>query len=78
MQEAVRQRYLSMLTAPGSKLSASMLRDMERGASIEVEHVLGDLLVRRDAQGLTLPLSVLGFAYTHLKAYEVRRLREQA
>ncbi|MCD5977293.1 ketopantoate reductase family protein [Pseudomonas quasicaspiana] len=78
LQETVRQRYLSMLTAPGSKLSASMLRDMERGASIEVEHVLGDLLVRRDAQGLTSSLSVLGFAYTHLKAYEVRRLREQA
>jgi 2-dehydropantoate 2-reductase len=55
-----------------------MLRDMERGASIEAEHVLGDLLVRRDAQGLAPSLSVLSFAYTHLKAYEVRRLREQA
>lgn len=78
LDETVRQRYLSMLAAPGSKLSASMLRDMERGASIEVEHVLGDLLVRRNAQGLKPPLSVLDVAYTHLKAYEVRRLREQA
>lgn len=78
LHESVRQRYLGMLTASGSRLSASMLRDIERGVPIEVEHVLGDLLQRRDAQGLIAPpLSVLGFVYTHLKAYEVRRLREQ-
>lgn len=79
LQQSVRQRYLSMLTARGSKLSASMLRDIERGAPIEVEQVVGDLLLRRDAPGVIAPaLSALGFVYTHLKAYEQRRLREQA
>jgi 2-dehydropantoate 2-reductase len=78
LREPVRQRLLKMLTTPGSKMMASMLRDMERGAPTEAEHVLGDLLVRRDAQGITAgELSVLEFAYTHFKAYEVRRLHEQ-
>ncbi|MEB0079966.1 ketopantoate reductase family protein [Pseudomonas sp. CCI3.2] len=72
----VHQRFVKMLTLPGSKMTASMLRDVERGAAIEVEHVLGDLVARRDAEALgTADLSVLGFAYTHLKAYEARRLR---
>jgi 2-dehydropantoate 2-reductase len=78
LREAVRQRSLKMLTAPGSKMMASMLRDIERGAPTEAGHVLGDLLARRDAQGVASgELSVLEFAYTHLKAYEARRLREQ-
>jgi 2-dehydropantoate 2-reductase len=77
LHDTVRLRYLAMLTTSGSKLSASMLRDMERGAPIEVEHVLGDLWARRYPEGVVPPLSVLGFAYTHLKAYEIRRLREQ-
>ncbi|OCR26402.1 2-dehydropantoate 2-reductase [Pseudomonas syringae] len=78
LREPVRQRLLKMLTAPGSKMMASMLRDVERGAPTEAEHVLGDLLARRDAQGVASgELSLLEFAYTHLKAYEARRLREQ-
>lgn len=78
LHETVRQRYLRMLTASGAKLSASMLRDIERGTPVEVEQVLGDLLLRRDAQGVAAPpLSVLKFAYTHMKTYEIRRLREQ-
>ncbi|WP_297843555.1 ketopantoate reductase family protein, partial [Pseudomonas sp.] len=72
----VHQRFVKMLTLPGSKMTASMLRDVERGAAIEVEHVLGDLVARRDANALeTGDLSVLGFVYTSLKAYEARRLR---
>lgn len=79
LDEPVRQRYLSMLTATGSKLVASMLRDIERGAPIEVEHLLGDLLLRRESQGqIAPPLSVLGFVYTHLKAYEIRHSRERS
>lgn len=71
------ERFVSMLTTPESKMTSSMLRDIERGAAIEVEHIFGDLVERRDAAGLsTADLSVLGFAYTHLKAYEARRLRE--
>ena len=78
LREPARQRSLKMLTAPGSKMMASMLRDVERGAPTEAGHVLGDLLARRDAQGVASgELSVLEFAYTHLMAYEARRLREQ-
>lgn len=73
----VRQRLLNMLTTPGSKMTASMLRDVERGAPIEVEHVLGDLVKRRVALGVApVGLSVLDLAYLHLKSYETRRLRE--
>ncbi|WP_397448822.1 ketopantoate reductase family protein [Pseudomonas sp. NA-150] len=72
----VYERFVKMLTTPGSKMTASMLRDVERGAAIEVEQVLGDLVKRRDAAGLAPnDLSVLDFAYTQLKAYEARRLR---
>lgn len=78
VQEAIRQRYLAMLTTAGSPLSASMLRDMERSMPIEVEHVLGELVVRRDSEEPMAQLSVLGFVYTNLKAYEARRLREQS
>ncbi|MGV8860697.1 MAG: ketopantoate reductase family protein [Pseudomonas sp.] len=71
------ERFVNILTTPGSKMTSSMLRDIERGAAIEVEHMFGDLVARRDAAGLSrADLSVLEFAYTHLKAYEARRLRE--
>lgn len=43
------ERFVNMLTTPGSKMTSSMLRDIERGAAIEVEHMFGDLVARRDA-----------------------------
>jgi 2-dehydropantoate 2-reductase len=74
----VRQRFQNMLTTKGSRMTASMLRDIERGAPIEVEHVIGDMIARRSssdkhAKGLT----ALDFVYLHLKAYEARRVREE-
>jgi 2-dehydropantoate 2-reductase len=55
------------LTATGSPMTASMLRDIENGAPIEADHIIGDLLRRgRD-------LALLPIVYTHLKAYEARR-----
>lgn len=57
-----------MLTAAGSPFTASMLRDIENGAPIEADHIIGDLL--RRGCGQLLPM-----VYTHLKAYEARRLR---
>src|SRR5262245_33573070 len=70
--EAARSR--AMFTAAGSALTASMLRDIERGAPIEAEHVVGDLLRRGDKE--TEASSLLRTAYLHLKAYEARRARE--
>lgn len=63
-----------MLTAAGSPTTASMLRDIERNARIEADHIMGDLLRRRPvvAADATSP-SVLETVYTHLKAYEARR-----
>ena len=72
--EAAMQRSRAMFTAPGSALTASMLRDIERGAPIEAEHVVGDLL-RRGGKD-TDASSLLRTAYLHLKAYEARRVRE--
>src|SRR6185312_4909525 len=37
-----------MLTAPGSTMTASMLKDLERGAPIEAEAIVGDLLALAD------------------------------
>jgi 2-dehydropantoate 2-reductase len=72
--EAAMQRSRAMFTAPGSALTASMLRDIERGAPIEAEHVIGDLLRRSGKE--TEAGSLLRTAYLHLKAYEARRVRE--
>jgi 2-dehydropantoate 2-reductase len=71
------KRALATLTAPGSPLTASMLRDVERKAAIEADHIVGDMLKR--GTGLGIPqkdLARLALAYTHLKAYEARRDRE--
>jgi 2-dehydropantoate 2-reductase len=71
LSEAGLQRAHSVLTEAGSALTASMLRDLEQGAPIEADHVVGDLLARGEASGLELPM--LRVAYAHLKAYEARR-----
>ena len=70
---AALERYRSVLTAAGSPLSASMLKDIERGAPVEAEHVIGDLLRRAPAASAGEPPSLLRVAYAHLKAYEARR-----
>lgn len=62
------------LTAEGSPMTASMLRDIENGARIEADHIIGDLIAR--GEGLALPL--LGTVFSHLKSYERRRAREAA
>jgi 2-dehydropantoate 2-reductase len=73
-REAFVERYRAALTAEGSSLTASMLRDIEREAPIEADHIVGDLIGRggggdASCEGLTL----LRIAYTHLKTYEARR-----
>ncbi|HEU4662991.1 MAG TPA: ketopantoate reductase family protein [Dokdonella sp.] len=63
----------SILTARGSPLKASMLRDLERGGRTECEHVLGDLSQRAHALGIDAPL--LTAAVTHMRMYESARER---
>ena len=71
---AMLERLRSVVSTPGSPFTASMLRDVERGGPVEVEHVLGDLLRRGGEE----PYPLLRLAYLHLKAYEARRVREGA
>jgi 2-dehydropantoate 2-reductase len=70
------ERSRGMITAPGSPIAPSMLRDIERGAPIEADHIVGDLLQRGGGQRHAFPL--LQIAYAHLKTYEARRQREKA
>ncbi len=69
---AMGERLRKTVTTPGLPLTASMLRDVERGGAVEVDHVLGDLL-RRGGEGAYPMLRV---AYLQMKAYEARRARE--
>jgi 2-dehydropantoate 2-reductase len=68
------ERTRAMLTAPNSPLTASMLRDIERSAPVEADHILGDLLGRAASTNGSL----LRVAYAHTKAYEARRARDRA
>lgn len=69
------ERVRAIITTPGSTFAASMLRDVERGAPIEADHIIGDLLRRGEKTGRHCPL--LRIANAHLKAYEARRARER-
>jgi 2-dehydropantoate 2-reductase len=72
-REAAMNTGLSILTAPGSLFTASMLRDIEQGGRIEADHIVGDLLRRLPT---TVHAPLLATAYAHLRAYEARRKRE--
>jgi len=61
------------LTDKSSTLSASMLRDIERGGKIEADHIIGDMIRRGRAKGVATPL--LRVVLAHLQAYEARRRR---
>ncbi|MBU6494307.1 2-dehydropantoate 2-reductase [Pandoraea sp.] len=71
MREAARKAALKTLTAPGSPMTASMLRDLEAGYRIEGEHIVGDMIRRGQLAGVEMP--VLRVAWCHLQAYLVRR-----
>jgi 2-dehydropantoate 2-reductase len=65
----------AFLTQRGSPGTASMLRDIQRAAHTEHEHILGDMLARARAAGVAAP--ILRIANAHLQAYEFERLRQQ-
>lgn len=68
------ERTRNTLAEPGSPATASMLRDIEAGARIEADQILGDLL-RRAGAGAG-GRSLLRIATAQGKAYEARRLRK--
>ena len=67
------ERFRATLSAPGSTLTASMLRDLESGGPIEADHIVGFMLERARAHGVDE--GMLAVAYAHLKVYEARRGR---
>jgi 2-dehydropantoate 2-reductase len=70
--EAFLARARDLLTARGSALTSSMYRDLQRGAPIEADQIIGDLLARARRAGLAAPL--LQAAYASLSIYQNRRL----
>jgi 2-dehydropantoate 2-reductase len=72
---AVPQPFLEAVTArllqKSSTLTASMYRDLQRGAPVEADHILGDLLARAAAHGVQAPL--LTAAYAQLCVYQTNR-----
>lgn len=71
---AFMQQTRPIFAAAQAPLTASMLRDIERGGPVEGDHILGDLLRRADSG--TAPNSLLRIAFAHVGAYEARRLRQ--
>lgn len=73
------ERGRTILTTAGLPLTASMYKDIARGAAVEADHIVGDLLARAptDAAVAAAP-AVLRTAYVHLKAYEAQRARRAA
>ena len=61
--------HLERMSEVGSALTSSLYRDMMRGAPVEADHILGDLLDR--AGEVHAPL--LTAAYVQLKVYEAAR-----
>lgn len=63
----------SFLTVKGSKFTASMLHDLEKGAMVEADHIVGDMIARAKKAGIATPN--LRMAYAHLQVYLARRAR---
>lgn len=68
---------LGHLTAADSRMTASMLGDLEQGRRTEADHILGDLLRRRGdvrrGDVIGADRSLLRLAYVAVKAAEARR-----
>jgi 2-dehydropantoate 2-reductase len=68
--EAILSRHAAAMTAPGSPLTSSMYRDLRKGATVEVDHILGDFIERGSAHGVATPL--LKAAFVNLRVYQAR------
>jgi 2-dehydropantoate 2-reductase len=67
------EAYRGRMTEAGSDLTSSMYRDFNKGAPVEADQILGDLLARGEARGVKAPM--LRAAYVQMKVYEQRRAR---
>lgn len=67
------QTIRGFLTVKGSRFTASMLHDLEKGAMVEADHIVGDMIARAKKAGISTPN--LRIAYAHLQVYLARRSR---
>ncbi|MBS0527093.1 MAG: 2-dehydropantoate 2-reductase [Proteobacteria bacterium] len=67
------QTIRGFLTVKGSRFTASMLHDLEKGAMVEADHIVGDMIARAKKAGISTPN--LRMAYAHLQVYLARRPR---
>ncbi len=70
------ERQTAQITAQGSQLTSSMYRDLKKGAPVEVDAILGDLLEHGRKNGLTTP--ILQAAFVNLSIYERGRDRAKS
>ncbi|MBD5657324.1 MAG: 2-dehydropantoate 2-reductase [Candidatus Eremiobacteraeota bacterium] len=75
VDETSAARIRALLTTPQSPLTASMFRDIERGARTEEDQIIGDLVRRGEHSGAP-PTPLLRLVDAHLRTYEARRARE--
>ena len=66
--ESLQSRHAAVMTAPGSSLTSSMYRDLRKGAPVEVDHILGDMIERGAVHGVAAPL--LKAAFVNLRVYQ--------
>jgi 2-dehydropantoate 2-reductase len=59
--DAFLKQQTLQLTKQGSQLTSSMYRDFKKGAPVEVDSILGDLLERGQKHNLTTPILQAGF-----------------
>ena len=71
VSDAFKAEYHALFNDKTTAYASSMLRDLERGGPVEADHIVGHALALARDYGLDDTL--LGAAYTHLKAYEQRR-----
>jgi 2-dehydropantoate 2-reductase len=65
------EQQAAALTASGSPTTSSMYRDLKKGAPVEVDSILGDLLAHGAKHGLTTP--ILQAAFVNLSIYQRTR-----
>jgi 2-dehydropantoate 2-reductase len=69
-QAATIELMRPLLMDPKSTMSASMLRDIQRGSRVEADQIVGDMIQRGRARNVPTPL--LDSAYLHLQVYQNR------
>ncbi|HXN98712.1 MAG TPA: ketopantoate reductase family protein [Candidatus Acidoferrales bacterium] len=76
MSEAYLAEKSPQITAPGSKLTSSMYRDLTDQAPVEVDTILGDLVERGKKHGVSAP--IVQAAFVSLTIYQQGRVRAKA